>query len=156
MKLYFLRHGLADWPDWDPARDAERPLTDEGVKKAKSEAQAIARLDLGLDVIVSSPYTRAHQTAQAVADRLGVTVLDDDRLAPGFNLDRLREILHRHTGAEAIMLVGHEPSFSSVISELIGGGRIVMKKGGLARVDVDSIDSLHGDLTWLLTSKLLA
>jgi phosphohistidine phosphatase len=155
MKLYFLRHGLADWPDWDPARDAERPLTDEGVKKMKAEAQAIERLDLGLDLIVSSPYTRAHQTAQAVADRLGISVVDEDGLAPGFNLDRLREVVHRQAGAEAIMLVGHEPSFSQVIGQLIGGGRIVMKKGGLARVDVNSIDTLPGELVWLLAPKML-
>jgi phosphohistidine phosphatase len=156
MKLYFLRHGLADWPNWDTARDDERPLTDDGIKKMQAEAEAIERLDLGLDVIVSSPYTRARQTAQAVADQLGLKVIDDDQLAPGFGVDRLRDVLRRYPNAESIMLVGHEPSFSATISQLIGGGQIVMKKGGLARVDVDSIDSLHGELIWLLTPKLLA
>jgi phosphohistidine phosphatase len=53
------------------------------------------------------------------------------------------------------MLVGHEPSFSQVIGQLIGGGRIVMKKGGLARVDVNSIDTLPGELVWLLAPKML-
>lgn len=156
MKIYFLRHGLADWPNWDAARDAERPLTDEGIKKMKVEAKAIERLDLGLDVILSSPYTRARQTAQSVADQLGLKVIDDDQLAPGFDADRLRDVLRRYPNAESIMLVGHEPSFSAAISQLIGGGQIVMKKGSLARVDVDSIDSLRGELVWLLTPKLLA
>ena len=156
MKLYFLRHGLADWPDWDAARDAERPLTEEGIKKMKVEAKAIERLELGLDVIFSSPYTRARQTAQAVADQLGLKVIDEDQLAPGLDVDRLRDVLRRYPNAESIMLVGHEPSFSAAISQLIGGGQIVMKKGSLARVDVDSIDSLRGELVWLLTPKLLA
>jgi phosphohistidine phosphatase len=156
MKMYFLRHGLADWPNWDAARDAERPLTDEGIKKMKVEAKAIERLELGLDVILSSPYTRARQTAQAVADQLGLKVIDEEQLAPGFDVDRLRDVLRRYPDAESIMLVGHEPSFSATISQLIGGGQIVMKKGSLARVDVDSIDSLRGELVWLLTSKLLA
>ena len=42
MRLYFLRHGLADWPDWDPARDHERPLTKDGLKKMKEEAKTLA------------------------------------------------------------------------------------------------------------------
>jgi phosphohistidine phosphatase len=156
MKLYFLRHGLADWPNWDAARDDERPLTNEGINKMKVEAKAIARLDLGLDVILSSPYTRARQTAQAVADQLGLKVIDEDQLTPGFDVDRLRDVLRRYPNAESIILVGHEPSFSATISQLIGGGQIVMKKGSLARVDVDSIDSPRGELVWLLTPKLLA
>jgi len=156
MKLYFLRHGLADWPNWDAARDNERPLTDEGIKKMQAEAKTIERLDLGLDVILSSPYTRARQTAQAVADQLGLKVIDEDQLTPGFDVDRLRDVLRRYPNAESIMLVGHEPSFSATISQLIGGGQIVMKKGSLARVDVDSIDSPRGELVWLLTPKLLA
>jgi phosphohistidine phosphatase len=53
------------------------------------------------------------------------------------------------------MLVGHEPDFSRTISALIGGGRVVMKKGGLARVDVESIDPPDGELVWLVTSKTL-
>jgi len=156
MKLYFLRHGLADWPNWDAARDNERPSTDEGIKKMQAEAKTIERLDLGLDVILSSPYTRARQTAQAVADQLGLKVIDEDQLTPGFDVDRLRDVLRRYPNAESIILVGHEPSFSATISQLIGGGQIVMKKGSLARVDVDSIDSPRGELVWLLTPKLLA
>ena len=155
MKLYFLRHGIADWPDWDLARDQERPLTQEGVKKAKAEARAIARLDLQLDAILASPYARAYQTADLVASKLGLEVHAEPLLAPGFNLERLEEILRAHPAASALMLVGHEPSFSAVIVQLIGGGRIVMKKGSLARVDVDTADSLRGELVWLLTARTL-
>ena len=155
MRLYFLRHGIADWPQWDMDRDHERPLNDEGVKKMKAEARAIAQLDLGLNVILSSPYTRAWQTADIVAEHLMLELREEPLLAPGFNLDRLREILSRHADKNVLMLVGHEPGFSLTIGELIGGGRIEMKKGGLARVDLDSIEALQGQLVWLLTSKVL-
>ena len=155
MKLYFLRHGIADWPDWDPARDHERPLTQEGVKKMKAEARTIAQLDLKLGAILASPYTRAYQTADLVAAKLGLEVRTEPLLAPGFNSDRLEEILRSYSNAGALMLVGHEPSFSAVITQLIGGGRIVMKKGSLARVDVDTADSLRGELVWLLTARTL-
>jgi phosphohistidine phosphatase SixA len=51
-------------------------------------------------------------------------------------------------------LVGHEPTFSLTIAELIGGGRVQMKKGALARVDVNR--NLQGELVWLLQPKILA
>jgi phosphohistidine phosphatase len=153
MKLYFLRHGIADWPEWDPARDHERPLTKEGLKKMKAEAKTIAALDLQLDAILSSPYTRAYQTADIVAGKLGLEVKVEPRLAPGFNLDKLRQIVDEYVPAQALLLAGHEPTFSLVIAEIVGGGRVQMKKGTLARVDVNS--ELQGELVWLLQPKIL-
>ncbi len=155
MQLYFLRHGLAEWPEWDPARDHERPLTKEGVKKMKAIAQAIARLDPKFDAILSSPYTRAWQTADIVANALGLEARAEPRLAPGFNIESLTEIVRVNAEAKSLLLIGHEPTFSAVIAQLIGGGRVVIKKGALARVDVDGDGELHGELVWLLQPKVL-
>jgi len=156
MQLYFLRHGLADWPDWDPNQDHTRPLTKEGVKKMKATAKVIAQLDLKLDAILSSPFTRALQTADIVAGQLKLDATEEAALAPGFNLERLGDIVTRYSSAKALMLVGHEPGFSMAIHEIIGGGRVVLKKGGLARVDVTSLDPLSGQLIWLLPPKMLS
>jgi phosphohistidine phosphatase len=153
MKLYFLRHGIADWPDWDPARDHERPLTKDGVKKMKVQAKTLADLDVKIDAVLSSPYTRAYQTADIVAGKLGLEVKIDPRLAPGFNVDKLCEIAAEFGEDQALLLVGHEPTFSMVIAELTGGGRVQMKKGALARVDVNR--DLQGELVWLLQPKIL-
>ena len=155
MQLYFLRHGLADWPDWDPAQDHLRPLTKDGLKKMKAEAKALARLGLQFDAILSSPYTRAVQTADIVAEQLGLEVVEDERLAPGFNLERLNEIVTRYPTAQVLLLVGHEPTFSSTITTLIGGGRLTLKKGALARVEITSFEPLSGELLWLLQPKTL-
>lgn len=154
MRLYFLRHGLADWPDWDPARDHERPLTKEGLKKMKEQAKTLLALDLKLDAILSSPYTRAYQTADIVAAKLRLDVKTEPRLAPGFTYDKLTEIVAAFEDDQALLLVGHEPSFSTIIAELIGGGRVQLKKGALARVDVNH--ELQGELVWLLQPKILA
>ena len=154
MRLYFLRHGIADWPDWDPARDHERPLTKDGVKKMKEQARALADLDLKIDAVLSSPYTRAYQTADIVAGKLGLEVKTEPRLAPGFNRDKLAEIVTSFGEDQALLLVGHEPALSMIIAELIGGGRVQMKKGALARVDVSR--ELQGELVWLLQPKILA
>jgi phosphohistidine phosphatase len=153
MKLYFLRHGLADWPEWDPAKDHERPLTKEGLKKMKEQAKTLLALDLKLDAILSSPYTRAYQTADIVAGKLRLDVKTEPLLAPGFAYKKLTDLLESYEQAEALMLVGHEPSFSTVIAEIIGGGRVQLKKGALARVDVNS--EIRGELVWLLQPRVL-
>ena len=157
MKLYFLRHGLADWPEWDVARDHERPLTKEGLKKMKAEAKTIAALDLRPDAILSSPYARAFQTADIVAKELGLEVQIEPLLAPGFDLERLAERVSAQARAQALLLIGHEPSFSTIITQLIGGGRVQLKKGALARVDLlgPVNKELHGELIWLLQPKNL-
>src|SRR5207249_3311762 len=72
MTLFILRHGLAVEPGTrDYPNDADRPLTAEGRSKLRQIAQAMKKLELEFDVILSSPYTRARQTAEIVADKLG-------------------------------------------------------------------------------------
>ena len=152
MILYFLRHGVAgNREDWK-GDDALRPLTKKGMKNMVSQAKTIDEMDLELDVIITSPLARAFQTADIVADELdmGDKLVQDERLGPGFGSDDLVEILQSHPEASNILLVGHEPDFSQTISALIGGSRLVVKKGGLARVDVISADPLQGELVWLL------
>ena len=156
MRLYFLRHGLADREEWS-GPDFERPLTKRGKVFMERSADTLADLDLDLDLILTSPLARALQTAEIVANRLDMVdqLVQVEQLAPGFGLDELAHLLHTHSDAEAIMLVGHEPDFGEVIGALIGGGQVICKKGMLARVDVPSADWLEGELVWLIPPKLL-
>jgi phosphohistidine phosphatase len=157
LKLYFLRHGQAgNRQDWH-GDDSERPLTAEGMKRLKREAAAIWKLGLSLDVIISSPLVRAFQTAEIVAKAADSTarVITDDRLAPGFGPKELTAILADHSGARGLLLVGHEPDFSETIGQVTGGGRITMKKGSLAYVEVEDPSSLEGALVWLIPPKAL-
>lgn len=157
MILYFLRHGLAeDRLVWS-GDDSLRPLTRQGVKLMEREADALMPLLSDLKLIVTSPLTRAYQTAEIVAKKLSLTgnLIKDQRLSPGFDQHQLGLILDDHTDQELIMLVGHEPDFSLTISSIIGGGNLVCKKGGLARVDLFSRSPLAGELVWLVPSKLI-
>src|SRR5512145_3039046 len=111
MILYFLRHGQAGSRiDWK-GDDDERPLTKKGKESMYREAETIVQLDLQLDAIITSPLARALQTAEIVGERLmmGERLLQDERLSPGFEVEALGEILDEQKGANAIMLVGHEP-----------------------------------------------
>lgn len=157
MILYFLRHGLAgNREDWE-GDDRARPLTKKGEKRTALSAEMMDAIIPDLDEIITSPLVRARQTAEIVADEMGMkdAMIEDERLAPGFNLEKLTEIVKAYPDAEALMLVGHEPDFSETISSLIGGGNIVCKKGGLARVDLINLDPLQGQLVWLLQPKVL-
>jgi phosphohistidine phosphatase len=157
MIVYFLRHGLAGARQEGQGDDARRPLTKKGIKNMRTQAKTLARLDLQLEVILTSPLTRALQTADIVAGALKMVARleQDERLAPGFDRDALQQVLADHPAAKSILLVGHEPDFSLTISALIGGGKVMLKKGGLARVDITATDRLQGDLVWLLPPKIM-
>lgn len=158
MNCYFLRHGIAaDAAQWS-GKDFDRPLTPQGRERMEREARAIAQLSLELEVIVTSPLVRAKQTATIVAERLKMTdrLVEDERLADGFDADALRGILHDHAGAESVLLVGHEPAMSATIGQLIGRASIDLKKGALARVELRDPTASSGQLVWLIPPKILA
>ena len=157
MILYFFRHGLAEDRETWTGDDALRPLTKKGENALVQAAETMLGLGLRLDVILTSPYQRAYQTALILAKGLNKldVLIQDDRLAPGFSLSGLTDMLNDHKHAQNILLVGHEPDFSQTVSDLIGGGRLVFKKGGLARVDITQLSPLKGELIWLVPPKLL-
>lgn len=157
MKLYFLRHGIAADPEEWSGDDAQRPLTAQGRKCMEHEAKALAKLGMEPDRIVTSPLKRAKETAKIVAERLGLEdkLVEDERLGGDFDVQRLGALLGDHPDAQSLMLVGHEPDFSHTIGQLIGGARIDLKKGGLARVDLADATAREGELVWLLPPKVL-
>ncbi len=158
MELYFIRHGDAGSRESWPGSDAERPLSAEGAERIEREAVTLTRLGLPVTRILTSPLVRARQTAEIVARHLDRRdALDvDDRLSPGFGVEDLAGILQDHRDEASLLLVGHEPDFSRVISECIGGGEVECKKGGVARVDLRRPGSVQGALVWLLPPRVLA
>jgi len=149
MQLYFLRHGEADWPGWTKPDD-ERPLTDFGKKEVRQVATFLNRLKVKPDLIVTSPLPRALQTAEVAAEQLKTKLRQDEALEHGFGISELRTVLKRHR-SKVLMLVGHEPDFSSVVSALTGAS-LKLSKAGVALVDVDP-EAQEGRLLWLFPPK---
>ncbi len=118
MRVYFLRHGEADWPNWT-GLDSDRPLTDKGIKEMKVIGEAIAGLKIELAAILTSPYRRASQTAEAVAHALNLPAKIEPSLEPGFDAAALGALIERQGGGD-LMVVGHEPDFSITIRALTG------------------------------------
>ena len=118
MRLYFLRHGPADWPDWKKPDD-ERPLTKAGRKEVHEVGELLTALRVQLDVILTSPLPRAAQTADIAAEHLKVRAREEKLLAPGFTAEDLKRLLRKYP-QQVLMLVGHEPDFTGVIAALTG------------------------------------
>ena len=150
MKLYFLRHGEADWPDWKRPDD-ERPLTKRGKREMREVAKFLDRLKVRPELIVTSPLPRAAQTAEIAAEHLKAKVRKDESLAPGFDRSDLQIVVKRH-GATVLMLVGHEPDFTNIISGLTGAC-LKLSKAGIALVEMDP-HSEQGKLLWLFPPRL--
>jgi phosphohistidine phosphatase len=148
VKLYLLRHGKADWPNWDKPDD-DRPLTDEGRKQLASVAKMLARLEIA-PVILTSPLPRASQTAEIAGKHLREKIRVESLLRPGFDAGKLKKILQDFSG-DSLMIVGHEPDFTRTIFQLTGGNT-KLPKAGVALIDLD-ISSMKGELRWLVPPK---
>ena len=163
MELFLLRHGLAverGTPGF--ANDADRPLTPQGRRQLRKIAAAMRRMELSFDAILSSPFLRARQTAEIVAKELKLKnrLTFADELQPGGNAKKLIEKLATlKPPPENILLVGHEPDLSNMISWFVTGATgagFVLKKGGLAKLEIKKLRAGKcATLAWLLTPRLL-
>lgn len=165
MNLFVLRHGIAverdpqSFPD-----DSRRPLTLKGEDRVRLICDAMQALELSFDRIISSPYLRASQTAEIVATALGARKLLEfnEELTPEGDPKALIRHMNRIDPApENLLLVGHEPFLSLLLSQLISGetaAAVDLKKGGLARLEIET-QLRYGPcatLAWLLTPKQMA
>jgi len=155
-EIYFLRHAHAgDAGAWD-APDAIRPLTEKGERQADRMGRFLASIGFEPDAIITSPKVRAARTAELVAGHLGRPVVTDPRLAGPLSLDDLDEILADAGRPERPVLVGHDPDFSELAAIITGAPRLPMKKGALARVDVDGrLQPGAGTVRWLIPPDVL-
>jgi len=160
MKLYLVRHAIAENRSPDHEDDNLRPLTEKGKEKMERIAGGLRKLGVEPDLIVSSPYVRASQTASILAKTLKYKeeFIYSDFLVPmGEPDDMIGEINEKYS-VDELMLVGHEPSMSMLASVLLAGNpniSINFKKGGVCCL---SVDDLHYDrkatLEWLVTPKI--
>ena len=155
VELYLLRHAHAGDPSAWHGPDDERPLSAKGERQAERLGTFLAELGFGPDAIISSSKLRALQTAERVAARLGVAVLQDRRLGGSLEPAAVEAILADAGGPSRPVLVGHDPDFTSLVEALCGGS-IPMRKGALARIDIRRpIRPGRGELRWLVPPDLL-
>ena len=141
------------------SRDAERSLTVAGKKEVAEVAEGLLRLKVEAGCIATSPLKRAKETAIIAAHVLKKEdrVESWDELRPEGDTNELYRRLSKLKRDSSVLLVGHEPYLSGMIGELISGtgrARIILKKAGVARVEVSTfVPKASGDLRWLMTPR---
>lgn len=159
MDLLVLRHGEAGRHSPSPG-DHKRSLTIEGKQEIVDLSNGLKSLEIKLDCVFTSPLLRAKQTAEIVAKSLKYTnkIEELDALKPEGSRLELYSVLSMLKQDSVVLVVGHEPYLSEMISEAISqsGCRINLKKAGLARMRIMStLPKIKGELRWLLTPKHL-
>jgi phosphohistidine phosphatase len=158
MDLYLLRHASAGEHLANPKQDEKRPLDELGNEQAKRMGRVLAEMDVKLDAIISSPLTRAMQTAALAAEELGFekSMLLDGGLRPDAEFEQFRDLLRRHGKQKAILVVGHNPTLSEFLSLLVSdeaaNSTVELKKGALAKVVLKGRRPI---LQWILTPKMV-
>jgi phosphohistidine phosphatase len=159
VELYIVRHAIAaergpEWPD-----DSKRPLTERGVERFREIVDGLVWLDAQIEVVLTSPLVRAGQTAEYLASGLPskppIAVVD--ALAPGHvGAEIMEQMARAARGHKRVAAVGHEPDLGELIAWLLGTRRAIpMKKGGVCRIDLDTLSARHGTLVWHLPPKAL-
>jgi phosphohistidine phosphatase len=155
IELHLLRHAHAGNPDRWEGPDEARPLSDKGRRQVDRLAQLLVAVGFETDALITSPKTRALQTAEPIGTALGVEIRVDDRLAGGLDAGTVAAILADAGDPRRPVLVGHDPDFSWLLSSLVGA-EISMKKGAMARVDVaELLGEGGGALRWLITPEVV-
>ena len=156
MNLYLMRHANARLARENPVLDAKRALIKEGKEQCMLMGRILSTLKVQVDVVVSSPLKRALQTAQFVGTELGydAKVEISKALAPDAEYADFQDLLAKYADREGVLMVGHNPNVFQFLGRLItanGGAAIRMRKGSVARVDLDRHPPL---LQWLIDPRM--
>ena len=162
MNLYILRHGKAEPLGPEHPDDDARPLAARGVRRTKRGARGMVSQGVDVATLLSSPLTRARQTAEIVHSRLKINrkIVYCNALASG-DVAGIVDAAHRNARHGDVMLVGHEPTLSLLISLMSSGGDrayVTLKPGGLCKLRLYGPPRLAdcASIEWLLTPKQLA
>jgi phosphohistidine phosphatase len=159
--VLLLRHAKSDW-DADYRGDHERPLAKRGVKAAKRMGRFLAETGPLPDRCVTSTAVRARTTLALAAEAGGwkAAVEETDRLYHA-DAEEVGAVIAETDGAvNVLMLVGHEPTWSETVEDLVGSGAVQMPTAALACIDFDvdawsEVEWGAGRLRWLVTPRAL-
>ena len=163
MQLLVIRHAIAmDRDEFAELGESDdrRPLTKNGVKRMRKGAKGLRGAVDRIDMLATSPYTRAVETAAIVSEEFGVGPAEvSASLVPDVHFDEFERWAQVQSNGDVLAIVGHEPHLSGLVTWLMMGGgdsRIELKKGGACLLDFESgIRRGAGTLLWLLTPRQL-
>jgi len=151
-----MRHANAGLRKANPLLDAKRGLVKDGKDQCILMARVLSALKVQIDAVVSSPLKRALQTAQFVATELGyeTRIEINPALAPEGTYTDFQALVASHSSVEGILVVGHNPNLIQFLGKLVtgnGGASLRLRKGAIARVDLDRHPA---QLQWLIDPRM--
>ncbi|MDY6986965.1 MAG: phosphohistidine phosphatase SixA [Thermodesulfobacteriota bacterium] len=157
MEIYLMQHGPALPKDQDP----EEGLSPDGKNRILASAQALKRMGISFDAILSSPKKRSKETAAIVAEEVGFAhekIVETKKVKAMTPPNETVQALSELSGAERVLVAGHLPSVAEVASFLLTEGSkaaVQFEMGGCCRIDVEELPTHKGRLRWYLTPDLL-
>jgi phosphohistidine phosphatase len=158
MEIFLLRHGIAE--DGKPGgKDADRALTAEGKRKLREVLQVARDAGCAPQLILSSPYKRAVETARIAAEVFGYkdAILESAAFTPMSDPAVAWEEIRLHKDASSVLVASHEPLTGLLTGHLCRSPNLAVdvKKGSITRVDMVSTGAQpSGILKWILTPRL--
>ena len=158
--LILFRHGKSDWDT--EASDHERPVNGRGKKAAKAMGRLLKAIGQKPDGVVTSSAVRARTTAERAQKAGGWTA--PLRVTPALYeatpFTVLKEVRAEPESTQCLLLVGHQPTWSELVSLLVGGGLFRFPTATMARVDLHidrwrDAEYGRGELVWLIAPRLL-
>ncbi len=152
MEIYLMQHGPALPKDQDP----EEGLNPEGEARIHSSGQALKKMGVAFDAILSSPKKRSRQTAAIVAEEVGFPlekIVETKQVKAMTPPEETVQVLSELSGAARILIAGHLPSVAEVASFLVTEGSkatVQFEMGGCCRIDVEELPTHSGRLRWYL------
>ena len=157
-RLILFRHAKSDWGA-AYEKDCDRPLAKRGIETARTMGRLLSNASPQL--VITSSAVRAKQTVDLAlrAGKWGCPVQVTNKLYEASAAQVLAVVHQVSNNVETLLLVGHEPTWSVLASQLIGGGHIRFPTGAMARIDFDieiwhHVGNAQGSLRWLLQPKL--
>jgi phosphohistidine phosphatase len=153
MRLLVIRHAHAA-PQTAAMTDAERPLTLDGERRFRAAARGLAQR-VTPDVLLTSPLLRARQTAAIASVAWGGLAATPERALASGGVDAILTALGHHPDDATVALVGHEPTVSMLVAQLVGAASVeavAFEPGAAALLEVELLAPRGARLVWLLTT----
>jgi phosphohistidine phosphatase len=163
MKLLVIRHAIAEDRKTFARKgddDGLRPLTPRGKRRMRAAARGLRRAAPKVDLLATSPLTRAVQTSEIVAGAYrDLKVIKVPQLTPEASVQALLKWLQERKHGSTVALVGHEPQLGAFVSWMLTGLQesfVQLKKGGACRLELkDQVRPGRARLLWSLAPAQL-
>jgi len=161
MKLYIVRHAIAQDRGSVGISDQDRALTEEGREKMRRASAGLRSLGYIPELLLTSPLLRARQTADILLEELGkgIELAVTPALSPSATRQELYRLIGLHSKRNSLMLVGHQPSLGEIAGEIVFGSSerfIELKKGGVCAIEIEGVRGTpKGRMVALVTPSIL-